>query len=168
MEQLVSDLFGLSTVSRGELRLGHAGVSALAHVVVAGLRSAHPAREVEVEIEPGMSARADPGLLRILLENLIGNAWKFTKRRQDARIAVGCDRKQPTPVFFVRDNGAGFEPGEAAKLFEPFKRAHAKNEFEGTGIGLATVSRIVGRHGGRAWAEGAPGRGATFYFTLSA
>jgi PAS domain S-box-containing protein len=166
MDQLVNDLFSLSTVSRGELRLGHVDVTALAKVVAAALARAHPDRKVAVEIEPRLTARADPGLLRIALENLLGNAWKFTSRRDEARVEVGSERGEPT-VFFVRDNGAGFDSSKAGRLFAPFQRLHDQRDYEGTGIGLATVGRIVSRHGGRAWAEGAVGKGATIRFTLS-
>ncbi|MGZ5099313.1 MAG: sensor histidine kinase [Usitatibacter sp.] len=115
-----------------------------------------------------MSARADPGLLRIVLENLLGNAWKFTGKSSGARIEIGCKTSDgKPPAFFVRDNGAGFDAAGATKLFAPFQRLHAKIEFEGTGIGLATVQRIVRRHGGRVWAEGAVDKGATFHFTLA-
>ena len=168
MEQLVNDLFSLSTVSRGELRIAHVDVTALAEVVVAALVRAHPERKVAVDIEPGLVAWADAGLLRIVLENLLGNAWKFTSKRDEARVEVGREWREGQPaIFFVRDNGAGFESDKAGALFAPFKRLHGKNEYEGTGIGLATVSRIVARHGGRAWAEGAVGAGTTIRFTLS-
>src|SRR5262249_2318085 len=105
-------------------------------------------------------------LMRAALENLVGNAWKFTGKTAAARIAFGCEPKQGVPSYFVRDNGAGFDMRYAHKLFLPFQRLHAQSEFEGTGIGLATVHRILARHGGRLWAEAAPGQGATFWFTL--
>jgi PAS domain S-box-containing protein len=168
MEQLVGDLFSLSTVSRGELRRTEVDMTALAQAIIAELMRAQPGRSVAVEIEAGLFARADPGLLRIVLENLLGNAWKFTGRRDGAKIEVGCDRSMANAIFFVRDNGEGFDSNLAAKLFAPFQRLHSKSEFEGTGIGLATVNRIVSRHGGRVWAEGAVGVGATILFTLSA
>ncbi|HEX5129541.1 MAG TPA: response regulator [Usitatibacter sp.] len=168
MEQLVADLFSLSTVSRGELRRSDVDVSAVAESVARALARAHPERQVAFDIEPGMRESADAGLLRIVFENLIGNAWKFTRRRPDARIQVGSEAGGASGrVYFVRDNGAGFEPEQAAHLFAPFRRLHSASDYEGTGIGLATVARIVGRHGGRAWAEGTPGVGATMRFTLS-
>ncbi|MGZ5111702.1 MAG: PAS domain S-box protein [Usitatibacter sp.] len=168
MDQLMGDLLELSTVTAGELRRSLVDVSALAHEVFGGLQRAQPDRRVEFVVEPGMSARADPGLLRIVLENLLGNAWKFTGKSSGARIEIGCKTSDgKPPAFFVRDNGAGFDAAGATKLFAPFQRLHAKIEFEGTGIGLATVQRIVRRHGGRVWAEGAVDKGATFHFTLA-
>ncbi|APV50291.1 hypothetical protein BWI17_11660 [Betaproteobacteria bacterium GR16-43] len=168
LSQIVNDLFALSTMGRGELRRGEVDLSTMAHQVFNGLRKAEPGRDVEWSVTPDMIARADPGLLQSVLENLIGNAFKFTARRDDARIEVG--RLQPSdgvPIYFVRDNGAGFDMARAEGLFEPFHRMHAQSEFEGTGLGLATVSRIVTRHGGRIWADSEPGMGTTFYFTLS-
>jgi len=169
MDQLVRDLFSLSTVSRGELRRTRVDLTAVARAIAIGLRRAQPERLVAVEIAEDLTAWADAGLARILLENLVGNAWKFTGRRADARIEIGrtIDEGSYGPAFFVRDNGAGFDASKAAKLFAPFQRLHSNVDFEGTGIGLATVSRIVARHGGRVWAEGAEGRGATISFTLS-
>jgi PAS domain S-box-containing protein len=167
MEQLVRDLFSLSTVSRGELRRSQVDISAIAREAAAGLARAHPDRTVAVEVEDGLVAWADPGLVRIVIENLLANAWKFTRQRPQARIRVGRDAAEAIPTFFVEDNGAGFDPQFAAKLFEPFRRLHSAKDFEGTGIGLATIRRIVSRHGGRAWAQGAVNEGATMRFTLS-
>ncbi len=166
MEQLVADLFSLSTVSRGEFNRMEFDFSALARTVAAALARGDPARKVALEVEAGLYARGDAGLIRVVLENLIGNAWKFTSRRDGARIEVGQVPDAAIPTFFVRDNGAGFDAALAAKLFTPFQRLHSKKDFEGTGIGLATVSRIVTRHGGKVWAEGTVGAGATMYFTL--
>jgi signal transduction histidine kinase/CheY-like chemotaxis protein len=166
MGQLVGDLFSLSTVARGELQRADVDLSALSEAIVATLRAAEPGRTVRFEAQAGMSARADPGLLRAVLENLLGNAWKFTRRNAAARIEVGCLRRGGELVYSVRDNGVGFDPANAEKLFTPFQRLHSHGDFEGTGIGLATVQRIVRRHGGRVWAEAAVDRGATFYFTL--
>jgi len=168
MEQLIHDLLELSMVATGQLRLVDVDLSALARQVFNGLSKAQPDRPVELVVEPGMSTRADKGLLGIVLENLLGNAWKYTGKRERARIEVGSERIDgERPVFFVRDNGAGFDPSKATKLFAPFQRLHARSEFEGTGIGLATVQRILRRHGGRAWAEAQIGKGATFRFTLA-
>ena len=167
MDQLVRDLFSLSTVSRGELRRSQVDVTALAKTIASGLQSANPSRSVDVRVAEGLVAWADPGLLRIVLDNLLGNAWKFTSKREDARIEVGTARGDPGTSWFVRDNGAGFDPALAEKLFAPFQRLHSSKDFEGTGIGLATVSRIVARHGGRVWGEGKVGEGATIRFTLS-
>jgi light-regulated signal transduction histidine kinase (bacteriophytochrome) len=122
---------------------------------------------VAVADDDDLTASADATLTRALLENLLGNAWKYTARRPDARIEVGASVGREGVVYHVRDNGAGFDMAEAAKLFLPFQRLHAEEEFEGSGVGLATVERIVSRHGGRIWAEAAPGAGATFSFTLA-
>ncbi len=167
IDQLVRDLFSLSTVSRGELRRAVVDVTALVQSINTGLAGAQPARAVVLEVAPGLEAWADPGLTRIVLENLLGNAWKFTRKREGARIEVGCVTADQGPGFYVRDNGAGFDSAKASKLFAPFQRLHSSTDFEGTGIGLATVSRIVARHGGRVWAEGSVGGGATFSFSLS-
>jgi PAS domain S-box-containing protein len=168
MGQLVADLFALSTAARGELWRSSVDMAALAESIVAALRKSEPQRDVIFEAPAGLKARADAGLLRVVLENLLGNAWKFTKMRTPARVEIGCRENEGERVFFVRDNGAGFDAANAEKLFTPFQRLHSRSEFEGTGIGLATVQRIVRRHGGRVWAEAAVDRGATFYFTLSA
>ncbi len=168
MNQLVEDLFALSTATRGEPQRGAVDVTGLAESIVATLRRGEPVRDVRFEAHAGMKAHADPGLMRAVLENLLGNAWKFTSRRAQAAIEVGCMEAPGLSTFFVRDNGAGFDPAGADRLFTPFQRLHSHHEFEGTGIGLASVQRIVRRHGGRVWAEGEVDRGATFYFTLPA
>ncbi len=167
MEQLIGDLLELSTVTAGELHRGDVDLSALASALFSKLQKAEPDRKAEIIVEPGLTARADPGFVRIVLDNLIGNAWKFTGKREGARIEIGCKKSGKQHAFFVRDNGAGFDPANTSKLFTPFQRLHTKSEFEGTGIGLATVQRIVRRHGGRVWAEGAVDQGATFHFTLA-
>ena len=118
-------------------------------------------------IDAGPAARADAGLMRIALENLLGNAWKYTRNKAETRIEFGQREENGRPVYFVRDNGTGFDMRYAAKLFSPFQRVHSPSEFEGNGIGLAIVQRIVMRHGGRIWAESEPGRGAAFFFTLA-
>jgi light-regulated signal transduction histidine kinase (bacteriophytochrome) len=141
-------------------------LSALARVVVQGLQRADPGRPVEVVIADGLVARGDPHLLRVALDNLLGNAWKFTGRRSQARIEVGRVAHGAGVAYFVADNGVGFDMAYADKLFGAFQRLHGMTEFPGTGIGLATVQRIVHRHGGRVWVEAVPDRGATFYFTL--
>lgn len=168
MNDLVNDLFVLSTLDRGELQRGEVDMSTLAHQVFNTLLRNSPGREVERAFAPGLIVRADPGLLKALLENLLGNAFKFTARTPAACIELGCWQPEEDPaVYFVRDNGAGFDMERAGRMFEPFQRFHPAAQFEGTGLGLATVQRIVSRHGGRVWAEGVPGKGATFYFTLS-
>ena len=141
-------------------------MSALAERVVADRRRQDPARSVAVTIRPDMTASADPRLLRVVLENLIENAWKFTARREHAEVEVGCQRLTNVTAFYVRDNGAGFDPAYADKLFGAFQRLHAVSDFPGTGIGLATVQPIVLRHGGRVWAEGSVDAGARFSFTI--
>jgi signal transduction histidine kinase len=168
MDALITDLLALSKVRRHALELGPVDLSALAGRVLDDLRARDPERNVVAEVAPDLHATGDERLLLIALENLIGNAWKFTRARSPAEICVGRAETAEGPAFFVRDNGAGFDAQRAAKLFAPFQRFHAPNEFEGTGIGLATVQRIVVRHGGRIWAESQRGEGATFFFTLPA
>jgi DNA-binding response OmpR family regulator len=163
MGELIDDLLLLSRVSRAELRRGPVRLTETARAVAAELASKHPERSVAVEIAEGLVAEADGRLCRVLLENLLGNAWKFTAKTREARVEVGMAGS----AYFVRDNGAGFDMRYAEKLFAPFQRLHGEAEFPGTGIGLATVHRIVDRHGGRVWAEGAVGRGATLFFTLA-
>jgi signal transduction histidine kinase len=165
MSDLVDDLLRLSRVNRASLRRRRLDLSALAASVVEDLRRDDPGREIEVTIADGLFAECDEALVRIALENLVGNAWKFTAHSREARIEIG-GIPADEPVFFVRDNGAGFDMAFAPKLFTAFNRLHDETEFPGTGIGLATVKRIVERHGGRIWAEAAVGRGATFSFTL--
>jgi signal transduction histidine kinase len=166
MDELVGDLLQLSTITRGDIFRTGADVSAVAERVVDALRASEPKRNVLAIIAPNLVARADPGLLRVVLENLIGNAWKFTSKRESAVIEVGRDPDEGPGAFFVRDNGAGFDDARASKLFEPFRRLHQQSEFKGTGIGLATVKRIIRRHGGRIRARGTVGEGASFHFTL--
>jgi light-regulated signal transduction histidine kinase (bacteriophytochrome) len=134
--------------------------------VIDTLRARSPDRSVAVSIQPGVTATGDPNLLRVVLDNLLGNAWKYTGQTADARVEFGMTEQDGERAYFVRDNGAGYDPAYADKLFEPFQRLHRPDEFDGHGIGLATVRRVVARHGGRTWAEGAVGKGATVYFTL--
>ena len=175
MRQLIDDLLGLSRISRSQLDLRPVDLSALARATAAELRQADPSRQVEFVIAPDLTADGDPRLLGVMLANLLDNAWKYTSKHPTARIELGRCPPGPTaaappapPVFFVRDDGAGFDPAQADKLFGAFQRLHSTSDFEGTGIGLATVQRIVRRHGGRIWAEAAVERGAIFYFTLAA
>jgi PAS domain S-box-containing protein len=167
MAELIDDLLTLSRVTRSELRRDRVDLSALAHTVLATLQRLEPERRVEVVIAPGLVIDADPHLAAIALDNLLGNAWKFTAKRSDARIELGQTICDGVAVCYVRDNGAGFDMAYRDKLFGVFQRLHPETEFPGTGIGLATVARIAQRHRGRVWAEGAPGEGATFYFTLT-
>ncbi|MBI2511462.1 MAG: hypothetical protein HYV96_05750 [Opitutae bacterium] len=163
---LIEALLGLSRVTRGPLRTGPVNLSALATELAADLAAAAPAQRVEIVIAPDLVATGDPALLRNVLQNLLGNAWKFTAGRPDARIEFGAAERAGQRAFFVRDNGAGFDRATAHNLFGAFQRYHTAEEFPGTGIGLATVRRIVHRHGGTVDAESLPGAGATFYFTL--
>jgi signal transduction histidine kinase len=166
MGQLIDDLLGLARLSRGALHRGPVDVGAVAADIVAELRRRHAGRAVRVVIGSDMKVRGDANLLRIALENLIGNAWKFTGRRADARVEIAVEADGPHRAIKVSDNGAGFDPRLAAKLFQPFARLHPASEYEGTGIGLATVARIIKRHGGNVRAESQPGQGATFICAL--
>jgi PAS domain S-box-containing protein len=169
MGQLIDDLLKLSRATRTEIRREPVDLTQLAQSVITGLEIAEPDRKVECRVQASMVVDGDPRLLRIVLENLIGNAWKFTSRTAQARIDMasfpdGADNR----AYYVRDNGAGFDMAYVDKLFGVFQRLHTPAEFPGTGIGLATVQRIIHRHGGRAWAESEGGKGASFYFTLGA
>jgi signal transduction histidine kinase/CheY-like chemotaxis protein len=166
MSELIDDLLKLSRVNRASLKKEPVRLDSLAREVVADLKAREPERRCTVEIGMDIMAEGDARLMKTALENLIGNAWKFTGKRQEAHIVVGRIEGQDGPVFFVRDNGAGFEQRYADKLFVPFQRLHGEAEFPGNGVGLATVQRIITRHGGRIWAEAEEDRGATFYFTL--
>jgi light-regulated signal transduction histidine kinase (bacteriophytochrome) len=174
MNQVIDALLNLSLVTQCEIHRQDVDLSALAQSITAHLREHEPDRKVEFIIEPRLIANGDAQLLRVALENLLGNAWKFTKKRADAKIEFGVLDKTATqnvnaegrPIYFVRDNGTGFDMANKDKLFHAFQRLHTSAEFEGTGIGLATVKRIINRHGGAIWAEGAVDKGATFYFTL--
>jgi signal transduction histidine kinase len=166
MAGLIDDLIMLSRVARNEPRRQVVDLSTLARSIVARLEHMQPDRRVEIAITDGVVTECDATLLDVVLENLLGNAWKFTAKQAGARLEFGVQMSTHPRVFFVRDNGAGFDMASADKLFGVFQRLHSVDEFEGTGIGLATVQRIVRRHGGRVWAEAAVGQGATIYFTL--
>jgi len=166
MAELIDDLLSLSRVTRSEMRVVEVDMSAMAESILSGLAAREPGRSVEWTVAPGAVARGDPRLLQIAMENLLGNAWKFTGKQPNARIEFGTARTGGRTTFFVRDNGAGFDMEYAGKLFNPFQRLHASVDFPGTGIGLAIVQRIIHRHGGTVRAEGKPGEGATFSFTL--
>jgi signal transduction histidine kinase len=166
MGVLIDDLLRLSRVVRSELRREVVDLSRMAEAVVADFQKGAPDRQVAVSIAGGLAAVADERLIRVVLENLLANAWKFTGRTPGARVEFGAVWLNGQRVYFVRDNGAGFDMAYAGKLFVPFQRLHKATEFEGTGIGLATVHRIIQRHGGRVWATAAVGQGATFFFTL--
>ena len=166
MAELIDDLLNLSQVTRTEMRRERLDLTALAEEIGAELQRAHPDRKVKSVVAPALTADADARMLRIVLNNLLDNAWKFTSKHEQACIEVGAREQDGQRVFFVRDNGAGFDMAYAGRLFGAFQRLHSTQEFEGTGIGLAIVQRIIHRHGGRVWAEGAVGQGATVYFTL--
>ncbi len=166
MAVLIDAMLGLSRLGRRPLELGDVDLSALAAEVVEELRAGEPERDVEVLIEPDVSAVGDKELLRVVLQNLLGNAFKFTSQQPHARVQFGRTEHASQAAIFVRDNGVGFDMNYADRLFRPFDRLHSESEFSGTGIGLATVQRVIARHGGRVWAQGAIGDGATFYFTL--
>lgn len=165
MGQLIDDLMRLSRISANDLHRVDVDMAALAEAIVTELRAAEPQRAVDVRIEAPLKCNADLQLLRVALENLIGNAWKFTRDTPLARLELGRLPTSPG-TFYVRDNGAGFDPAHAQRLFEPFARLHPDSQFPGTGVGLSIVDRIVRRHGGRIWAQASAGEGATFCFTL--
>ena len=165
MLTLIDALLQMSRLSRMEVNRENVNLSSVARAIALDLQRAAPERHVEFSIPEGIVASGDERLLRAVLLNLIGNAWKFTSKTQGARIELGVRDDNGQPAFYIRDNGAGFDPAHAAKMFRPFQRLHSSKEFEGTGIGLATVAKIIERHGGRAWAEGEPSRGATVWFT---
>ena len=166
MAQLIDDMLKLSRVTRTELRREEVDLSALAQEIFAELLRAQPGREVEFMVAYGLRAHGDPKLLRIALENLLGNACKFTGKHPGARIEFGMTHRDGGAAYFVRDNGVGFDMTYAGKLFGAFQRLHDSHEFPGAGIGLATVQRVIHRHGGKVWAEGEVEKGATFYFSL--
>jgi light-regulated signal transduction histidine kinase (bacteriophytochrome) len=166
MSQLIDDLLGLSRVARSELRSGAVDLSNTVTTIAAELQRGDALRQVAFVIAPDVQVSGDAYLLRIALENLLANAWKFTTREKAPRIEFGQLPAPNETICYVRDNGAGFDMAYSGKLFGPFQRLHASHEFPGTGIGLATVKRIMHRHGGRVWAEGQVGQGATFYFAL--
>ena len=166
MGELIDDLLQLSRVGRTELQKQRVDLSALARSVAADLQRVEPERSVQFLIPEGVTADGDRGLLQAVLENLLGNAWKFTGTAGEAAIEFGAVERDGAPAYFVRDNGVGFDMAYAGKLFAPFQRLHSETKFPGTGIGLATVHRIIERHGGRVWAESAVGRGATFFWSL--
>ena len=168
MRQLIDDLRSLSRIARSDMERESVDLSRLARTITAELRCTQPDRQVTIDIASELLAQGDGRLLRVALENLLGNAWKFTSKQPHARIEVGVSESYGRPAYYIRDNGAGFDMTYVGRLFSPFNRLHSAADFTGTGIGLATVQRIIRRHGGRVWAEGEVGQGATFYFTLPA
>jgi two-component system, sensor histidine kinase and response regulator len=166
MAQLIDDVLYLSRVTRADLREQEIDLSSIADLILTRLQESEPARKVEVRLRPGVIVAGDGQLLKIALTNLLENAWKFTANEPETRIEFGMTQVAGEVTYFVRDNGAGFDMTYANRLFGPFQRLHPQGEFPGNGIGLATVQRIIHRHGGKVWAEGLVGQGATFYFTL--
>lgn len=166
MGHLIDDLLTLARVTRIELKPELIDLSALASDISSELQKAEPARKGEFEIQPALTSRGDARLLRVALENLLGNAWKFTGKKPSPHISFGLARIEGAPTYFVRDNGAGFDMTYSNKLFSAFQRLHDAHDFPGTGVGLATVQRVIQKHGGKIWADAAPNRGATFYFVL--
>lgn len=166
MGQLIDDLLQLSRLSRDEMSCERVDLSALAIAVAADLRSQEPTRQVSFAIQPDLFCQGDPGLFRVVLENLLGNAWKFTAKKAAANIAMERTEQQGLKAFLVRDDGAGFDMSHSSKLFGAFQRLHSQQEFPGTGIGLAIVQRVIHRHGGKVWAESLPGIGTTVYFSV--
>ena len=166
INELTVDLLRLANANHAQMSLQKVDLSALSTAILQELQSAEPERDVEFAVAPGIVVTGDLGLLRVVLENLLGNAWKYTGRKKDPRIEVGVWPEGGASAVFVRDNGAGFDMASAGKLFTTFCRLHSMTEFPGTGIGLSTAYRIIARHGGRIWANSAAGEGATFFFTL--
>jgi light-regulated signal transduction histidine kinase (bacteriophytochrome) len=168
MDKLIDTLLKFSHLSHSELHLQTIDLSVMAHAVELELRMADPERRCIFKIADGMTASGDKRLLKVVLDNLLGNAWKYTGKQEEAIIEFGVITIEGKRAFFVRDNGTGFDMVNAGKLFIPFQRLHGSDEYEGHGIGLATVERVIRRHGGKLWADGKPGKGASFYFTLPA
>jgi light-regulated signal transduction histidine kinase (bacteriophytochrome) len=166
MGQLIDDILQLSRVSRSEMNIQLVNLSNIANDIADEISNSEPERNVKFIIQNEIFVNGDERLLRVVLENLIGNAWKFTSKHPKALVEFGIQRIEDKPVYFVRDDGAGFDMKYAQKLFGAFQRLHTTNEFEGTGIGLATVQRVIHRHGGNVWAEGEVEKGSTFYFTI--
>jgi signal transduction histidine kinase len=166
MSSMIDDLLNLSLSTSAPLRVTRLNLSSIASSILEGLAETNPKRKVTSVVEKGCYVNADSGLMQIVLQNLLRNAWKFTSKSEGAQIEFGCTKRGAETVFYVRDNGAGFDQHMADRLFKPFQRLHAASEFPGTGIGLATVQRIIRRHGGEVWAEGEVEKGATFYFTV--
>ncbi|MDZ4131783.1 MAG: PAS domain S-box protein, partial [Dethiobacteria bacterium] len=166
MSDLIDDLLKLSRVTRTEFNKQQVDLSKLAAEILTALQDTEPQRKASIKIVPGLSALGDFHLLQLVMENLLGNAWKFSANEKETRIEVGRTKIEGEEVFFIRDSGAGFDMAYADKLFGAFQRLHGAEDFPGTGVGLATVQRVIHRHGGKVWAEGEVGRGAIFYFTL--
>ncbi len=166
MSRLIDDMLNLSKVSSWGINPIEVNLSQIAHSIVDDFKAREPERKTEVKIEEELITRADPDLIRIALTNLLSNAWKFSSRKKVSQIHFGCKNDKGERVFFIKDNGSGFDMNNESRLFEPFKRLHSDREFSGTGIGLSIVQRIIIRHGGKIWAQAEINKGAVFYFTL--
>jgi light-regulated signal transduction histidine kinase (bacteriophytochrome) len=166
MNAIIDDILALSRISRQETTLADLDLSDMARQTMQELRKGQPERAVDVSIQTGLTVRADARLISVALGNLPGNAWKYTGKAERPRIEFGALRQGEQTVYFVKDNGAGFDMARAERLFRPFQRLHSDKEFAGTGVGLAIVERAISRHGGRVWAQSEPGKGSTFFFTL--
>ncbi len=166
MSELIDAVLSLSRISRSEMSIAKVDLSAIAHDIANDLINTEPERKVDFIIKEGMSVEADPTLMRVVLENLIGNSWKYTSKKEHANIEFSSIEKNGKPLFYVRDDGVGFDMKYAKKLFTPFQRLHSESDFPGTGVGLASVKRVMHRHNGRVWAEAVPDEGATFFFTF--
>jgi len=166
MKDVTDNLLALAQVGGAELHREPVDLSAMAQEIAANLRGLQPQRKVDIVVTPGMVVDADPGLTRIALDNLLGNAWKFTSKTENAKIEFSATTVDGNPIYVLRDNGAGYDPALSSRLFAQFGRLHSETEFDGSGIGLAIVARVIRRHGGRIWSEGALGQGAAFYFTF--
>jgi light-regulated signal transduction histidine kinase (bacteriophytochrome) len=166
MEELIEDLLEMSKISRAGLKIGKVDISKLAESILIDLREREPMRKVEATVESGMTGIGDANLLKIVFENLLGNAWKFTSKKNNAHISAGIKNAEDKTTFYVSDNGVGFDMEYATKLFSPFQRLHSMDEFPGTGVGLATVKRIIAKHNGKIWVQAEQEKGATFFFTL--
>ncbi|MCP4129729.1 MAG: HAMP domain-containing protein [bacterium] len=165
MSELIDDILSLSRLTRSEMNREDFNISGVVQEIVSDLQDRDPDRTVDVSVQDGIIVNADPRFMRVVLENILGNAWKYTAKKENARIEFGVQDDEGERVYFIRDNGAGFDMNHAGKLFLAFQRLHTNDEFEGTGIGLATVQRVIKRHGGNIWAEGEVGKGSTFYFS---
>jgi len=166
MATLIDDLLKLARVTRAEMRTERVDLSGMAREIAVDIQRTTPDRQVEFSIAPGLEAQGDSRLLRVVLDNLLRNGWKYTAKQPQPRVEFAAVDENGGRIFMIKDNGAGFDMQYADKLFGVFQRLHSAAEFEGTGVGLATVRRIINRHGGRIWAEGVVDQGATFYFTL--
>jgi len=167
MSQLIDDLLKLASITRSEMNFSDINLSCMAKQIADNLLESEPERKAEIIIHSNLHANGDGRLIRLAMDNLLNNAWKYTSKKTLTKIEVGVKNGEDNPTFFIKDNGAGFCMSDIEKLFAPFSRLHSRNEFPGTGVGLATVKRIINRHGGDIWAEGETNKGATCYFTLA-